>query len=128
MCRARCPKCYIPVFSNYGNARDLVRFVRIGTMDKCPDWVKPDIHIYTCSKLPWVNIPEDTLTKEQFYDVSTVWSEEAQRRWEPIVGKIKGRSSGNEDEAEETDGVEEKLEELKLDSKEEASGEKELVD
>src|SRR3954469_25466601 len=46
---ARCPSCRIALWSNYHQAGDAVRFVRVGTLDE-PDRFPPDIHIYTMSK------------------------------------------------------------------------------
>ena len=40
---ARCPVCHVAVWSNYGGAGDIVRFVRVGTLDD-PDRFAPDIH------------------------------------------------------------------------------------
>jgi hypothetical protein len=76
----RCPTCRVAVWSNYGDTRDRIRFVRVGTLDK-PDAITPDIHIYTCSKLPWVTIPEGALTAEAFYDVPATWPAESLARW-----------------------------------------------
>ncbi|HEY8050532.1 MAG TPA: GFA family protein, partial [Ramlibacter sp.] len=45
---ARCPKCRIAVWSNYGGFTH-VRFIRVGTLDN-PDAFPPDIHIFTGSK------------------------------------------------------------------------------
>jgi hypothetical protein len=42
---ARCPKCRIAVWSNYYQAGDVIRFIRVGTLDE-PDRLPPDIHIY----------------------------------------------------------------------------------
>ena len=95
--RARCPHCYISIFSNYGTARDLVRFVRSGTLDAYPEWLKPDIHIYASSKQPWVVIPEGVRTEERFYDIKTLWSKEALDRWEKIQEKVKERARERED-------------------------------
>jgi hypothetical protein len=53
---ARCPQCRIALWSNYAGAGDVVRFVRVGTLDK-PDRLPPDIHIFTSSKQPWVVLP-----------------------------------------------------------------------
>ena len=39
---ARCPACRIALWSNYGGAGDIVRFVRVGTLDD-PDRLPPDI-------------------------------------------------------------------------------------
>ncbi|MGZ3455187.1 MAG: GFA family protein [Polyangiales bacterium] len=51
---SRCPKCRIAVCSNYGGG-DKVRFVRVGTLDD-PDRFPPDVHIFTMSKQPWVQL------------------------------------------------------------------------
>ena len=45
---ARCPACRIALWSNYAGGGDLVRFVRVGTLDE-PDRLPPDIHIYQVS-------------------------------------------------------------------------------
>src|SRR5579859_692773 len=53
---ARCPSCRIALWSNYAGAGDVLRFVRVGTLDE-PDRLPPDIHIYTSTKQPWVVRP-----------------------------------------------------------------------
>jgi len=50
----RCPTCKTALWSDYGR-RKTVYFVRVGTLDK-PGAVPPDVHIFTRSKLPWVNL------------------------------------------------------------------------
>src|SRR5262249_29869556 len=76
----RCPTCRIAVFSNYAQAADAVRFVRVGTLDE-PDRFAPDVHIYTASKQPWVTLPAGAPAFEAFYDPKQVWSEESRQRW-----------------------------------------------
>jgi hypothetical protein len=68
----RCPSCRVALWSNYGGAKDLLRFVRAGTLDE-PGALPPDIHIYTRSKLPWVRLPEGALAVEAYYDSKAVW-------------------------------------------------------
>jgi len=53
----RCPVCQVAVFSEYGWPELL--FVRGGTLDE-PSAVKPDVHIYTKSRVPWVVVPPGT--------------------------------------------------------------------
>ena len=72
----RCPTCHVALWSNYGGSKDVLRFVRVGTLDE-PGDVPPDIHIYTRSKLPWVRIPDGALAVEAYYDSSEVWPEES---------------------------------------------------
>ena len=73
---ARCPKCRIALWSNYGGGGDTVRFIRVGTLDE-PDRVPPDIHIYTMSKQPWVRLPEGANTVNEFYKFADHWPQES---------------------------------------------------
>jgi hypothetical protein len=61
----RCPECQVAVYSRY--SRDEFRYVRGGTLDE-PSRVRPDVHIYTRSKLPWVALPDGVPAFEEFYD------------------------------------------------------------
>jgi hypothetical protein len=60
----------VAVFSEYG--RPEIKFVRAGTLDE-PSSVKPDVHIYTRSKLPWVSIPDDVPSFDVYYDSKSLW-------------------------------------------------------
>jgi hypothetical protein len=75
----RCPSCRVALWSNYGGAKDILRFVRIGTLDE-PGALPPDIHIYTRSKLPWVRLPEGALAVDAYYDSKQVWPSESLAR------------------------------------------------
>ncbi len=74
---ARCKKCKVAVWSNYymGGINELIRFVRVGTLDE-PDNFPPDVHIFTTTKQPWVNLPKDSHVVDIFYDYHTTWSPE----------------------------------------------------
>lgn len=72
---ARCPICNVALWSNYymRGLREKIRFIRVGTLDdpaKCP----PDVHIYTDTKQPWVQIPEGHQVETEFYDIPSTWS------------------------------------------------------
>ena len=75
----RCPSCRIALWSNYAGAGDLVRFVRVGTLDE-PDRLPPDIHIFTASKQPWVVLPQGTPAVAEYYDRDRYWPEESLER------------------------------------------------
>lgn len=74
----RCPDCQTALWSDYGG-RPYLRFVRIGTLND-PDAVTPDVHIFTRSKLDWVRLPDDVPAFDVFYDMKTLWPENALRR------------------------------------------------
>ena len=69
---ARCPVCRVAVWSNYAGGGDAVRFVRVGTLDD-PDRFPPDIHIYTASKQPWVQLPAAVAAVPEYYRASEYW-------------------------------------------------------
>ncbi|HTL17329.1 MAG TPA: GFA family protein [Patescibacteria group bacterium] len=74
----RCPKCHVALWSDYGH-RPQIRFVRVGTLDN-PSALRPDIHIYTESKVPWVKLPKGTPAFRQFYTLKKVWPLKSQQR------------------------------------------------
>ena len=81
----RCPSCRVALWSNYGGATDILRFVRVGTLDR-PGDLPPDIHIYTRSKLPWVQLPEGVPAVEAYYDSKTLWPEASLARRKALFG------------------------------------------
>jgi hypothetical protein len=81
----RCPDCRVALWSNYGGATDILRFVRIGTLDD-PGALPPDVHIYTRSKLPWVVLPEDAPAFEAYYDSKTLWPAASLARRRALFG------------------------------------------
>jgi hypothetical protein len=81
---ARCPKCRIALWSNYGGGGDAVRFVRVGTLDD-PDRLPPDIHIFTSSKQPWVVLPAGTPAMAEYYDRNEHWPKESLERRKALL-------------------------------------------
>ena len=75
----RCPKCRIALWSNYAGAGDVVRFLRVGTLDD-PDRFPPDIHIFTASKQPWVVLPPGVPAVPEYYDRNQYWPPESLER------------------------------------------------
>jgi hypothetical protein len=76
----RCSECQIAVWSDYGG-RPGLRFVRVGTLDD-PGAIRPDVHIYTRSKLPWVTIPDGVPSFPEYYEMKALWpAESLQRRY-----------------------------------------------
>jgi hypothetical protein len=74
----RCRNCKVAVWSDYGH-RPQIRFVRVGTLDDSKA-LRPDIHIYTCSKLPWVRLPKGTPAFRNYYNLKKVWPLKSQAR------------------------------------------------
>lgn len=83
---ARCPKCHIALWSNYGGIGDIFRFVRVGTLDD-PSQFPPDIHIFTASKQPWVVIPEGMRAVPEYYKSADIWPKESLERRAAVLAK-----------------------------------------
>jgi hypothetical protein len=81
----RCPSCRVSVWSNYLRAGELVRFVRVGTLEE-PGRITPDIHIHTISKQPWIGIPEGVPVMENYYDREDYWPKDALDRVRALTG------------------------------------------
>ncbi len=69
---SRCPTCRIALWSNYAGAGNAIRFVRVGTLDEAFR-LKPDIHIFTSTKQPWVILPPDTPAVAEYYERKKYW-------------------------------------------------------
>jgi hypothetical protein len=90
---ARCPNCRIAVWSHYGGAGPVLRFVRVGTLDE-PDRLSPDIHIFTASKQPWVILPPGTPAMPEYYDREQHWPAESLARFRAVQPQIKTYRAG----------------------------------
>jgi hypothetical protein len=82
----RCPDCKVAVWSNYGGSADMLRFIRVGTLDDKAA-LSPDIHIYTRSKLAWVGLPDDVHAVEGYYDSKALWPAESLARLGAVYSK-----------------------------------------
>jgi hypothetical protein len=83
---ARCPQCRVALWSNYPQAGDALRFMRVGTFD-AGHGVRPDMHIYTSSKQPWVVLAPETPAVAEFYDPREYWPAESLARWAAVQAR-----------------------------------------
>ena len=58
--------------------------LRAGTLDQ-PEMVRPDVHIFTRSKLPWLELPAGARAFEAFYKIDEVWPPESLTRWRQLA-------------------------------------------
>jgi hypothetical protein len=66
-----CKTCGVYVWSDYTGAPSSW-FVRAGALDQ-PHAYSPDIHIFTRSKVPWLELPAGARAVPDFYDLPSVW-------------------------------------------------------
>lgn len=86
----RCRYCRIALWSNYGGAGAAVHFVRVGTLEN-PDLLPPDIHIFTSSKQPWVQLAGDVPAVKEYYRRSDYWPKESIERYNKAIGRKQER-------------------------------------
>jgi len=82
----RCVTCQIALWSNYAGAGDKLRFIRVGTLDN-PDQLPPDIHIFTASKQPWLQLPPEVPQVPEYYDRKQYWPAESLERRRQLFGE-----------------------------------------
>jgi hypothetical protein len=74
-----CDRCGTYLWSKYYASPGDTLLVRVGTLDH-PEAIQPDVHIFTRSKLPWLELPKDVPAFESFYDINAVWSVQSKER------------------------------------------------
>jgi hypothetical protein len=86
---ARCPECWVAVYADYGGDGQRLKYVKLGTIDhadRARAGIKPDVHIFTSTKLEWVDLSGErekgVPIYEGYYRRTEVWSEEANRRFD----------------------------------------------
>ena len=80
-----CGRCGTTVWSDYRVVPGKCLFVRAGTLDD-PSGVVPDVHIFTRSKLAWLELPAGARAFESRYEREKVWSAESLRRLRANAG------------------------------------------
>jgi hypothetical protein len=84
-----CGTCGTYLWSRYEIVPGDCLFVRAGTLDD-PSAVAPDVHIYTRTKLPWLQLPEGSRAFEAIYQAGDdVWSPESRERLRRDVSRLR---------------------------------------
>ncbi len=81
---ARCPKCKVAVWSHYGGLGELLSFIKVGTLDN-PNQMPPDVQIFTSTKQSWVELPQDALVFENYYDRKKLWPAASLARFDALL-------------------------------------------
>jgi len=79
----RCPTCGTPLWHKYHAAPGDTVLLCAGSLDD-PAAVTPDVHIFTRSKLPWLELPKDARVFEGYYKTAEVWAPESLERWKAL--------------------------------------------
>lgn len=84
----RCPECKVAVWSNYqfGGLFDRINFIRVGTLDD-PSPMPPDVHIYTCARQKWFDLPKGVPAVDEYYVTEEVWSKDSYARIQQVVAQ-----------------------------------------
>lgn len=82
----RCAACGTSLWSDYGG-RPAIRFLRATTLDD-RGALAPDAHIFTRSKLAWVDLPAATPAFDIYYDMMALWPAESLARRRAALGDV----------------------------------------
>ena len=83
----RCAACQTALWSDYGR-RGYILFLRVSTLAK-PHAIKPDVHIFTRSKVPWVGLPKGARVFKVYYDMKKEWPAASLKRREQASAAAK---------------------------------------
>lgn len=75
----RCPECHVALWSHYSGAGPRFAFVRVGTLADARS-VPPDIHIFTSTKVPWLELPAGVPAVPEYYRRTDYWPDWAIER------------------------------------------------
>lgn len=86
-----CQRCNTVLWSHYAYAGigEKVAFLRCGSLDE-PNLMPPDVHIFTSTKQPWVELPSTALVCEEYYRAQDVWSEDSLNRRSALYNDCDG--------------------------------------
>lgn len=84
---ARCPQCRVALYSHYAGAGPLMAFIRVGTLDE-PDRCPPDIHIFTSTKQPWLQLGDGKPVMAEYYRREQHWPTESLARFEQLKPQL----------------------------------------
>ncbi len=76
-----CPQCGTSIWTEYSPG---FWFVRVTTLDNQTAY-PPEMHIWTGSKLPWLQLSDDVPQFEIYYDRGKHWRAESLARYEAVV-------------------------------------------
>ena len=74
-----CPDCGTCLWTRYHKVPEGIVLVRGGTLDDTGS-VKPQAHLFTKSKPPWVRLPDDVPVFAEGYDRSEVWTPDSLKK------------------------------------------------
>jgi len=80
----RCVVCKAAIWSHYGGAKDAISFLRLGTLDDAAAFT-PDIHIFTSTKQPWIELGDTVPVLPEYYRRSQYWPEKSIIRYKKAV-------------------------------------------
>ncbi|KAH8703045.1 Mss4-like protein [Talaromyces proteolyticus] len=99
---ARCPNCSVILCTDYGDDFTWTTFVKVGTLDdESKNIVKPDVHIFTSTKMEWVDLTSEKKRGipilEASYKAAQVWKKDALERFDVLKQKMKKAEAEKEE-------------------------------
>ncbi len=79
-----CSKCATVIWNKYHFVELPIIAVRGGTLND-PTLAPPTYHIFTRSKQPWFELPDDAIAFDGWLDSSQVWSPETLKKMEEMA-------------------------------------------
>ncbi|HWD56703.1 MAG TPA: GFA family protein [Stellaceae bacterium] len=79
-----CAQCGTKLWHKYHAAPGDTVLLCAGTLDD-PSGVVPDVHIFTRTKTPWLELPKDARVFDGYYKMAEIWPTESLARWKALL-------------------------------------------
>lgn len=76
-----CPRCGVALWAAYHGTGPKFSYLKMGTLADTST-VAPDVHIFTSTKQPWLELGDSVPVFDAFYRRSEVWRPEAYARFQ----------------------------------------------
>ena len=82
----RCAHCQVALWSHYRGLGEAIAFVRVGVLEPGHQ-LEPSVHIFTSTKVPWLDLGDKVPVYEEYYRRSEVWADDSISRYKKALGK-----------------------------------------
>ena len=94
----RCSRCCVALWGHYAGYKEAA-WVKVGTLERAGE-VRPDVHIYTSTKVPWLDLSGGKVpVYAEYYKAAEVWDAEALERWKVVERMFQERKDREDNDS-----------------------------
>ncbi|KAF2651781.1 hypothetical protein K491DRAFT_719512 [Lophiostoma macrostomum CBS 122681] len=95
---ARCPNCFVALYSHYPSTERWTTYVRAGTLaEGSRQKISPEVHVFAPNKVQWLDLSGEkergVPLYDEFYQKEDVWREASLERWQLLTKRRQAETS-----------------------------------